>query len=128
MPRVSTTRCRRKPRNSADRVISRAFHRWERRLASAATDRVARPFDWGVEWLDDQPIGSSDPRSALQTWGEATLARSDAFYAVEPATDYVLTGDRLTYTSAIRTPHPENNLVHARWFPDPSPRILAARS
>ena len=122
MPRASTTRCRRKPRNTADRVISRAFHRWERRLASAATDRVARPFDWGVEWLDDQPVGSSDPRSALQTWGEATLARSDAFYAVEPATDYALNGDRLTYTSAIRTPHPENNLVHARWFPDPSPR------
>ena len=122
MPRASTTRCSGKPRDSAERVIARAFYRWERRLASSATDRVVRPFDWGVEWLDDQRIGSTDPRSALQTWGEATLARSDAFYAVEPAPDYALHGDRLTFTSAIRTPHPENDVVRARWFPDPSPR------
>ena len=66
----------------------------------------------------DRPIRAAPCRRG----GEATLARSDAFYAVEPATDYALNGDRLTYTSAIRTPHPENNLVHARWFPDPSPR------
>ena len=34
------------------RVIARAFHGWERRLASAATDRVVRPFEWGLEWID----------------------------------------------------------------------------
>lgn len=103
-------------------MIARAFHRWERRLASAATDRAARPFEWGVDWLSDQRIGSSDPRAALQKWGEATIARSSAFYGVDPAPDYSLRGDRLTFTSGIRTPHPENNVVHARWFPDASPR------
>ena len=34
------------------RVIARAFHGWERRLASVATDRVVRPFEWGIEWID----------------------------------------------------------------------------
>jgi len=101
-------------------MIARAFHRWERRLASSSTDRVPRPFDWGLEWLSAQDVATSDPRHALQGWGEATIARSDEFFAVTPATDYELRGDLLTFTSAIDTPHPANNLVRARYFPDAS--------
>ena len=32
-------------------MLSRVFHRWERRLAAAATDRVVRPFEWGLDWV-----------------------------------------------------------------------------
>ncbi len=103
-------------------MIARFFHDWERRLASASTNRLARPFEWGVDWLADQHLPVGDPRDVLQAWGEATVARSDAFYAVTPADDAVLTGDILTFTSAIETPHPENNTVRARYFPDLSPR------
>ena len=103
-------------------MITRAFHRWERKLASAATNRVTRPFEWGVEWLADQHVDARAPRTSLQQWGEATIAHSDGFYAVRPASDYALDGDRLTFTSAIHTPHRENNIVQARWFPDRSPR------
>jgi dienelactone hydrolase len=103
-------------------VIARAFHRWERRLASVATNRVARPFEWGTDWLADQDLPAGDPRRLLQQWGERTIARSAEFYATEPAADYQLTGDTLTFTSTIVTPHPENNLVRARFFPDRSPR------
>jgi hypothetical protein len=103
-------------------VIARFFHGWERRLASASTNRVARPFEWGVDWLADQPIPPGDPRRVLQGWGEATIGRGDEFYAVTPAESYALTGDTLTFTSAIETPHPENNTVRARYFPDRSPR------
>lgn len=103
-------------------MIARAFHRWERRLAAIATNRVARPFEWGLDWLADQPVRSGDPRRALQDWGEATVPRSTEFYAVEPASDYALRGGVLTFTSAIETPHPDNNVVRARYFPDASPR------
>jgi hypothetical protein len=103
-------------------VISRFFHGWERRLASISTNRVARPFEWGVDWLADQHLPPGDPRHVLQDWGEATGARSDEFYAVSPPVDAVLDGDTLTFTSAIDTPHPENNTVRARYFPDASPR------
>jgi len=103
-------------------VIARVFHNWERRLASVSTDRVPRPFEWGTAWLPDQSIAGGDPRAALQAWGEATIARSDDFFAVEPARDYTLRGGLLTYTSAIHTPHPENNVVRARFFPDASPK------
>jgi hypothetical protein len=103
-------------------VIARAFHSWERRLAAVATNRVARPFEWGLDWLAGEPVPPGDPRRALQDWGDAAVARSGEFYAVEPASDYALQGGVLTFTSAVQTPHPENNLVRARYFPDPSPR------
>jgi hypothetical protein len=103
-------------------VIARAFHKWERRLASAATNRVARPFEWGLDWLADQHLPYGDARSAIAEWGEATVAESDRFYAVTPADDYSLDGDTLTFTSAVDTPHPENNTVRARFFPESSPR------
>ena len=103
-------------------MITRAFHRWERKLASAATNRVVRPFDWGLEWLRDQHIPDGDPLRALQRWGEETVADSEAFYATGAADDYRLDGDVLTFTSAIHTPHPENNTVVARYFPESSAR------
>jgi hypothetical protein len=103
-------------------VIARVFHHWERRLASGGTDRIARPFEWGADWLSDEPVPDDDPRAALQAWGEATIARSDDFYRVEPAHDYALRDGVLTFTSGVRTPHPENNVVHARYFPDASPK------
>ena len=103
-------------------MIARVFHRWERRLASAATNRVARPFEWGLDWLADQHLPYGDARSAIAEWGEATVAESDRFYAVTPADDYSLDGDTLTFTSAVDTPHPENNTVRARFFPESSPR------
>jgi hypothetical protein len=103
-------------------VIARAFHKWERRLASAATNRVARPFEWGLDWLADQHLPYGDARSAIAEWGEATVAESDRFYAVTPADDYSLDGDTLTFTSAVDTPHPENNTVRARFFPESSAR------
>jgi hypothetical protein len=98
-------------------VIARVFHHWERKLAAVSTDRVARPFEWGVDWLADEAVPDGDPRAALQAWGEATVARSKAFYHVEPAADYQLHDGTLTFTSAVRSPHLENNTVHARYFP-----------
>ena len=103
-------------------MLTRAFHRWERRLASTATNRTPRPFEWGLDWLDDQRLPAGDARHALQAWGEATVAGSEAFYTVTPADDYALHGDRLTFTSALETPHAANNTVVARYFPEPSPR------
>ena len=83
---------------------------------------MARPFEWGTDWLADQSLPGGDPRAALQQWGVATVSESEAFYRVAPAHDYRLDGDTLTFTSAVPTPHPENNTVRARFFPDPSPK------
>ena len=31
------------------------MHAWEERLCSRATDRVVRPFEWGLEWTRNWP-------------------------------------------------------------------------
>jgi hypothetical protein len=103
-------------------VIRRVFHQWERRLASAATDRVVRPFDWGLDWIDAVPVDADDPAAYLERWADTMVASSESFYALPPCADYRLDGDRLTFPSAITTPHPENNVVRARYFPSATPQ------
>lgn len=39
---------------------------------------------------------------------------SDAFYFAPPSREYSLEGEHLTFPSALVTPHPANNLVHAQ--------------
>jgi dienelactone hydrolase len=104
-------------------LIARTFHRWERRLAAAANNRVIRPFDWGLDWIDG--LNNADRNQsyeALETWADRSVAESDRFYALDPCDHYSLDGDLLSFPSAIVTPHRENNLVRARYFPEPSPR------
>jgi dienelactone hydrolase len=104
-------------------VITRVFHKWERRLASAANNRIVRPFDWGLDWIEG--LNGADPTrpyEALETWADRAVAESDRFYALDPCDDYSLESDLLTFPSAIVTPHPENDLVRARYFPDRSPK------
>jgi len=103
-------------------VLSRVFHHWERRLAAAATDRLIRPFEWGLDWLADHVSGAPPNTEAdrLERWAAAALADSDRFFAAEPCPRYEVRGDCLTFPSAMHTPHPENNIVRARLFPSPS--------
>ncbi len=102
-------------------MIARAFHGWERRLASAATDRIVRPFEWGLDWIDPRAHDVVDPAAWLDRWSEETVAASGNFFHTPPCGDYTVDRDRLTFPSALTTPHPENNVVRARFFPDPSP-------
>ncbi len=103
-------------------MLARVFHGWERRLAAAATDRVVRPFDLGVDWIDRQPSVSGPPSDldALEQWADETVASSERFYALPPCDEYILEGDQLSFPSAVVTPHLANNTVRARYFPEPS--------
>ena len=65
--------------------------------------------------------------SVLRAWVDAVMEDTDAFFTPAPTSDYTFTprsGGRgageagtLTFPSALDTPHPENNIVHARFFP-----------
>jgi hypothetical protein len=103
-------------------MLQGLFHAWERRLAAATTDRVVRPFEWGLEWIPETGRdAATDPADRLGHWISEVMADSDAFFTPPPTTDYTLTprleGDLLTFPSAFTTPHHENNTVHARYFP-----------
>jgi dienelactone hydrolase len=99
-------------------MLSWIFHAWERHLASVSKDRVVRPFEWGLDWLDAAGVSPDTPAAeAVSDWAATVMQDSDAFYYAPPTDDYHLDGDRLTFPSALATPHPENNLVHARFIP-----------
>jgi len=95
-------------------VIARAFHAWERRLASVDTNRVVRPFEWGLDWIGLEP--TADPAAALAAWARETTRDSDRFYATGPADAYELRDGVLRFPSAIETPHAVNNTVVVRVF------------
>jgi len=93
-------------------VLSRFFHDWERRLASATKDRVVRPFEWGSEWISN---------GSLHGWVDEVMRDTGAFFAAPPAGDYDFNGStgELRFPSALSTPHVANNTVRARWFAAP---------
>jgi hypothetical protein len=97
-------------------VISRFFERWERQLASVDTNRVVRPFEWGLDWLG-LPADSPNPLGAVRGWAGRVMHDTDAFYASPPNADYERRGDTIRFPSAIVTPDAVNNTVVARFFP-----------
>jgi len=102
--------------------------RWERKLATRDTNRVVRPFEWGTEWLaeigfpDCPAHANGDAAACLARFATEGVAQSDRFYSYAPAGDYRLQAGHLTFTSPVRSRYPENNTVHAMWFPAPADR------
>ncbi|MGA2433666.1 MAG: alpha/beta hydrolase family protein [Bryobacteraceae bacterium] len=94
---------------------------WENRLATRDTNRVVRPFEWGAEWLGIETANGS-VREAVRAAAARALADSDAFFSGERPSDYRCDGNLLTFTSPLRTPYPENNVVHAGFFRAPNDR------
>jgi hypothetical protein len=104
-------------------LYSRWMDRWERKLATRDTNRIVRPFDWGMDWLHS--IGfphcsaevNGDAADVVSKFVEDVLADSDRFFAYHPVGDYRLRDGQLTFPSPVKSPYPENNTVRARWFP-----------
>jgi dienelactone hydrolase len=79
-------------------------------------NRLVRPFEWGLSFISDH-VNGDDPREVLRRHAKAAMERSDLFYALPEISDFNLDGNQLTWTSAINTPSPENNIAHGRFFP-----------
>ena len=97
---------------------------YEHRRWSDEKNRRNLPFAWGLEHIGGR-ANEPDPRGFLNEFVERTLRTSEDWFACEPRADYRFTPARedrgesgiLTFTSAIESPWPANNLVHARFFP-----------
>jgi pimeloyl-ACP methyl ester carboxylesterase len=97
----------------------RRMNAWEMDLATRSTDRVVRPFDWGLDWTANWPFESSaaDPEIRIRELNRIALERSAEFFDYRPPTDFRIENSWLRFTSAVDSPHPLNNTVHARYFP-----------
>jgi hypothetical protein len=101
-------------------MLKRVFHSWERRLAAAAENRTVRPFEWGLDWIPELRDATGEEPARLLEWAAGALRESDRLFACASGTAFTLDGDRLSFESTVVTPHPENNRVTARYFPEPS--------
>lgn len=115
-------------------MIKSFFHAWERRLASVTTDRVVRPFEWGLDWIPSNGHPPHAPAEQLRTWVDEVMRDTTSFFDVPPTTEFDFepaAPDRqrqgeagtLRFPSPLTTPHRENNTVHGRWFPS-GPRAV----
>lgn len=101
----------------------RRITEWEKELCFRSTNRVVRPFEWGLDWMQRLPHaqtivqnGHSAPEY-LQQLNRLAIADSDAFFSYQKPCDFRLDDGIVRFTSPVETPYPENNLVHAQWFP-----------
>ncbi len=104
-------------------MIASVFHAWERRLHAVSKDRVARPFEWGLDWIE--PNGrppDATPYSILSEWASHAVSDSPRFFETPETSDYTFrpgadgaTG-ALSFPSAMQTRYRENNTVHALYF------------
>jgi dienelactone hydrolase len=128
------------------------MHAWETRLTTRDNNRVVRPLEWGIEWAKNWPLVNGDCPGTedafepyLHQLNDRIVARSDEFFSCATPTDFRLEkrkielfptgsnaservpeghGTFLRFTSPVRTPHPENDLVNARWFPAKGKRAV----
>lgn len=94
---------------------------WERKLATRDTNRVVRPFEWGTDWLhridaNCPAWANGDARASVERFTAAALEASERFYSYQTPADFLLQGDRLTFTSPVSSGYTENDTVHALWF------------
>jgi hypothetical protein len=128
------------------------MHSWETRLTTRDTNRIVRPLEWGLDWAKRWPLANGDCperedqyESYLHELNDRIVAQSDEFFAYTTPADFRLetrkielfptgsnarekapkgSGSFLRFTSPVRTPYPENDLVNARWFPAEGKRAV----
>ncbi|MBM3725670.1 MAG: abhydrolase domain-containing 18 [Acidobacteria bacterium] len=104
-------------------IYSQWIERWENKLCFRSTDRVVRPFEWGLDWAGNWPTSNGAHRNGhdeiawLRELNQRAIAQSGDFYGYTPPTDFRLDDGMVRFTTAAPTPHRKNNTVHAQWFP-----------
>jgi dienelactone hydrolase len=102
-------------------LYRRWIERWENHLCFRSTDRVVRPFEWGEHWASDWPVSvpknGHSPEDWLREVNRAAIDLSDEFYSHRTPGDFSLEDNLLRFTSPTQSPYPENNRVHAQWYP-----------
>ncbi len=108
-------------------LYSRWINDWEKHLCFRSTDRVVRPFEWGMDWAERWPVaerlpyGGETPERWLKELNRLAIEYSDEFYGYEKPDSFRLEGGFVRFRSPVWTPYPANNVVHGQWFPAEKP-------
>lgn len=97
--------------------------KWENDLCFRSTDRIVRPFEFGLEWTKAWPCaqgfpqGGLTPKEYILALNRRAIENSDEFFGYKVPTDFSQSGDWVEFTSPVQTPFAENNRAKALWFP-----------
>ncbi len=97
--------------------FERRIRQYEHRRWTTDDNRRVGVFDWGLEHLGGDP-NAADPAGFVREYSRWAIEHSQEWFACGPAEDYSLDAEGvLTFTSSIESAWPENNRVHAQFFP-----------
>jgi hypothetical protein len=97
--------------------FERRIRRYEHRRWSTDDNRRVQPFEWGLEHIGGDP-DDRDPAAYVRQYAAWAIENSREWFATTPADDYRLDANNvLTFTSSLRSLWPENDTVHAQFFP-----------
>jgi hypothetical protein len=97
--------------------LERRIRRYEHRRWTTDDNRRVQPFDWGLEHIDGDPA-DPDPAEYVRAYARSAIETSREWFTTGAAADYRLDDESvLTFTSSVVSPWPENNTVHAQFFP-----------
>jgi hypothetical protein len=106
-------------RGKGGNVLSRIFYSWEHKLSRRDTNRIVRPFEWGLDFITDTPP-EGDPKAFLTEFARNAIVEGDRYHDYKPVLDYALDGQHLTFSSPLPSRYLKNNTVHGMFFPKDS--------
>ena len=68
-------------------MLKRYMHRRERHLAMLNDNRVVRPFEWGLEFIGEDP-DADDPHRVFSEFSNRVIENSDEYFAVPDHHDF----------------------------------------
>lgn len=86
----------------------------ERLFHARDNNRKSLPFEWGLDHLGIDSNGNAS--HALHDFVNHALSDSASFYRCDAAPAYEFDGEKVKFSSSVRTPYAENNIVWARYF------------
>ena len=93
------------------------IRRYEHRRWTTDDNRMVRPFEWGIEHIGGD-ASIHEPRAFVRDYAREAIEKSGEWYAEGEVRDYKLDAENvLTFTTPMESPWPENNTVHAQFFP-----------
>jgi hypothetical protein len=93
------------------------IRRYEHRRWTTDDNRMVRPFEWGLEHIDGDPL-NDEPRAFLREYTRNAIEHSAEWFSGREVTDFELSRENvLRFTSPMESACPENNAVHGQFFP-----------
>jgi hypothetical protein len=97
------------------------MYRWEHALTSRDTNRIVRPFEWGLDWAERWPVAHSAPKDHSEAeieryWfdlNERIVEHSEEFYSYRRPTNFCLEQRPVRVHQTGSNPDPKLDRKHA---------------